>query len=63
MCVLVYRLFKHYGIGVLYGKKAYLEQVEPIEFGGEMIDYVVDGSYVFPGSFEYHFGTFTRYIG
>lgn len=28
------------GIGVLYGKKAYLEQMEPIEFGGEMIDYV-----------------------
>jgi len=25
------------GIGVLYGKKAYLEQMEPIEFGGEMI--------------------------
>lgn len=28
------------GIGVLYGKKTYLEQMEPIEFGGEMIDYV-----------------------
>ncbi|RUT36581.1 cysteine desulfurase [Paenibacillus zeisoli] len=28
------------GIGVLYGKRAYLEQMEPIEFGGEMIDYV-----------------------
>lgn len=25
------------GIGVLYGKKAYLDQMEPIEFGGEMI--------------------------
>ncbi|NGP45106.1 cysteine desulfurase [Bacillaceae bacterium SIJ1] len=25
------------GIGVLYGKKTYLEQMEPIEFGGEMI--------------------------
>ncbi|MNH99913.1 putative cysteine desulfurase [compost metagenome] len=25
------------GIGVLYGKRAYLEQMEPIEFGGEMI--------------------------
>lgn len=25
------------GIGVLYGKKVYLEQMEPIEFGGEMI--------------------------
>ncbi|AWB44016.1 cysteine desulfurase [Paenibacillus sp. CAA11] len=26
------------GIGVLYGKKALLEQMEPYEFGGEMID-------------------------
>lgn len=26
------------GIGVLYGKKALLEEMEPIEFGGEMID-------------------------
>ena len=28
------------GIGVLYGKKAILEKMEPIEFGGEMIDFV-----------------------
>lgn len=28
------------GIGVLYGKKALLEQIEPVEFGGEMIDFV-----------------------
>ncbi len=28
------------GIGVLYGKKQLLEQMEPIEFGGEMIDFV-----------------------
>ncbi|KYG91289.1 cysteine desulfurase [[Bacillus] sp. KCTC 13219] len=28
------------GIGVLYGKKKLLEKMEPIEFGGEMIDYV-----------------------
>ncbi|MFL2072587.1 SufS family cysteine desulfurase [Marinilactibacillus psychrotolerans] len=28
------------GIGVLYGKRALLEQTEPIEFGGEMIDFV-----------------------
>ncbi|MDO3408829.1 cysteine desulfurase [Saccharibacillus sp. CPCC 101409] len=26
------------GIGVLYGKKALLENMEPVEFGGEMID-------------------------
>lgn len=28
------------GIGVLYGKKKWLEKMEPIEFGGEMIDHV-----------------------
>ena len=28
------------GIGVLYGKKELLEEMEPVEFGGEMIDFV-----------------------
>lgn len=28
------------GIGVLYGKKTLLEKMEPVEFGGEMIDFV-----------------------
>lgn len=28
------------GVGVLYGKKALLNEMEPIEFGGEMIDHV-----------------------
>lgn len=28
------------GIGVLYGKKDLLETMEPVEFGGEMIDFV-----------------------
>lgn len=28
------------GIGVLYGKRALLEQMAPVEFGGEMIDFV-----------------------
>lgn len=28
------------GIGVLYGKKELLEAMEPVEFGGEMIDFV-----------------------
>lgn len=28
------------GIGVLYGKQNLLEEMEPIEFGGEMIDFV-----------------------
>jgi len=28
------------GIGVLYGKRSLLEEMEPVEFGGEMIDFV-----------------------
>ncbi|HET7615914.1 MAG TPA: cysteine desulfurase [Bacillales bacterium] len=28
------------GIGVMYGKKALLGEMEPVEFGGEMIDFV-----------------------
>ncbi|GGB36451.1 SufS family cysteine desulfurase [Virgibacillus dakarensis] len=28
------------GIGVLYGKREHLEAMEPVEFGGEMIDFV-----------------------
>ncbi|WNF36463.1 cysteine desulfurase [Bacillaceae bacterium IKA-2] len=28
------------GIGVLYGKKALLNKMDPVEFGGEMIDFV-----------------------
>src|SRR5699024_806721 len=28
------------GIGVLYGKRKLLEEMEPVEFGGEMIDFV-----------------------
>ncbi|GAA0464636.1 cysteine desulfurase [Alkalibacillus silvisoli] len=28
------------GIGVLYGKESLLEEMEPVEFGGEMIDFV-----------------------
>ncbi|WP_032496225.1 aminotransferase class V-fold PLP-dependent enzyme, partial [Streptococcus pneumoniae] len=30
------------GIGVLYGKEKYLEQMSPVEFGGEMIDFVYE---------------------
>nr|WP_275888380.1 cysteine desulfurase [Lactococcus taiwanensis] len=30
------------GIGVLYGKKELLQRFEPIEFGGEMIDFVYE---------------------
>lgn len=30
------------GIGVLYGKEVLLNQMEPVEFGGEMIDFVLE---------------------
>ncbi len=30
------------GVGVLYGKESLLEQMHPIEFGGEMIDFVYE---------------------
>ncbi len=30
------------GIGVLYGKRHLLEQMEPVEFGGEMIEFVYE---------------------
>lgn len=30
------------GIGVLYGKQSLLKQMDPVEFGGEMIDFVYD---------------------
>lgn len=30
------------GIGVLYGKREFLDKMEPVEFGGEMISYVED---------------------
>ena len=32
------------GIGVLYGKEKYLDQMSPVEFGGEMIDFVYEQS-------------------
>ena len=30
------------GIGVLYGKRDLLKEMEPAEFGGDMIDFVVN---------------------
>lgn len=32
------------GIGVLYGKQEFIEQMSPVEFGGEMIDFVYEQS-------------------
>ncbi len=35
-----HKLFGPTGVGVLYGRKALLENMSPVEFGGEMIDVV-----------------------
>ncbi|MBL5792519.1 cysteine desulfurase [Heyndrickxia sporothermodurans] len=35
-----HKMFAPTGIGVLYGKRELLENMEPVEFGGEMIDFV-----------------------
>jgi Selenocysteine lyase len=35
-----HKMLAETGIGVLYGKKDLLEQMEPVEYGGEMIEFV-----------------------
>jgi len=46
------------GIGVLYGKKALLNAMEPVEFGGEMIDYVgLEDSSFKPSPYRFEAGT------
>lgn len=37
------------GLGILYGKEELLHQMEPIEFGGEMIDFVYEQSATWKG--------------
>lgn len=39
-----HKMYGPTGIGVLYGRQALLEQMPPIQFGGEMIDEVLDQS-------------------
>lgn len=39
-CLSGHKMCAPTGIGALYGKKELLENMEPIEFGGEMIDFV-----------------------
>ncbi|WP_426423823.1 aminotransferase class V-fold PLP-dependent enzyme [Pediococcus acidilactici] len=40
-------MFGPTGIGVLYGKLARLEEMEPVRFGGEMVDLVTPTSATF----------------
>lgn len=39
-----HKMYGPTGVGVLYGRQALLEQMPPIQFGGEMIDEVLDQS-------------------
>ena len=39
---LAHKMLGPTGIGVLYGKEEILNQMNPIEFGGEMIDFVYE---------------------
>lgn len=46
------------GIGVLYGKAALLEELQPIEFGGEMVDVVTEQTATFQnGPMKFEAGT------
>ncbi|WP_306298768.1 aminotransferase class V-fold PLP-dependent enzyme, partial [Enterococcus faecium] len=50
-----HKMFGPTGNAVLYGKRQLLEQMEPVAFGGEMIDFVnlYDSSWQeLPGKFE-----------
>jgi cysteine desulfurase / selenocysteine lyase len=40
LCFSGHKMCAPTGIGVLYGRESLLEQMEPVEFGGEMIDHV-----------------------
>lgn len=39
-----HKMYGPTGLGILYGKKHLLEQMSPVEFGGEMIDFVYEQS-------------------
>ena len=50
-----HKLFGPTGVGILYGKKSYLEQMEPYQFGGDMIKNVTFEETIFaevPQRFE-----------
>ncbi len=50
-----HKMYGPMGIGVLYGKEKYLEQMPPFLFGGDMVEYVTEQSATFaplPQKFE-----------
>ncbi|MBM6514569.1 cysteine desulfurase [Streptococcus dysgalactiae subsp. equisimilis] len=44
-----HKMYGPTGLGILYGKEELLHQMEPIEFGGEMIDFVYEQSVTWKG--------------
>ena len=50
------------GIGVLYGKETLLNQMNPIEFGGEMIDFVYESHSTWTG-YHGNLRGHTKYCG
>ncbi|MCL6222761.1 cysteine desulfurase [Streptococcus dysgalactiae subsp. equisimilis] len=44
-----HKMYGPTGLGILYGKEELLHQIEPIEFGGEMIDFVYEQSATWKG--------------
>lgn len=44
-----HKMYGPTGLGILYGKEELLHQMEPIEFGGEMIDFVYEQSATWKG--------------
>lgn len=53
-----HKMFGPTGVGVLYGKKHWLSQIEPFEYGGEMIDEVYRDEATFkPSPMRFEAGT------
>lgn len=53
-----HKMYGPTGLGILYGKEELLHQMEPIEFGGEMIDFVYEQSATWKGlPWKYEAGT------
>lgn len=57
-----HKMLAPFGIGVLYGKRALLEEMSPFLYGGEMIEYVYDDHATF-AELPYKFEAGTQDVG
>lgn len=57
-----HKMLSPFGIGVLYGKRKLLEEMQPFMFGGEMIEYVYDDYSTF-AELPYKFEAGTQNVG